>query len=101
MQLVAELLAAEQPDLAVLSGDIVSGFACTNTVEEAAAATEKAARYGGGPFTAGPGAQSGTCPPGWLEAAWAAATAPLRAAGVPWAVTLGNHDAEADVTDRR
>lgn len=30
----------------------------------------------------------------WWEEQWRALTEPLREAGVPWAASLGNHDAE-------
>ncbi|KAL4444638.1 hypothetical protein ABPG77_002455 [Micractinium sp. CCAP 211/92] len=71
------VLSAEKPDLVIFSGDLVSGWVCR-------------------------GGQGGSaCGPGWWEARWAQLTAPVRAAAVPWAITLGNHDAEAELTRRQ
>eukprot|EP00887_Chlorella_sp_A99_P005029 scaffold4.g5029.t1 len=70
-QVQATLLAAEQPDLVVFSGDLVSGFECEQP-----------------------------CPAGWFAARYRQLIAPVAAAGVPWALTLGNHDAEADLGRR-
>ena len=61
----------------VLSGDMVSGYACTGSP-------------GGAP-----------CAPGWFATRWRQLTAPLATAGVPYASILGNHDAEADLDGRQ
>lgn len=37
------------------------------------------------------------CADGWYTGLWADITAPLKAAGVPWAIILGNHDDEGDL----
>lgn len=84
------VLAAEQPGLAVLSGDMVSGFAFP--------AGDLAGRLGrlfsssksrGAPLTAS-----------WYEQQWRRLVAPLHGAGVPYAAILGNHDGEADLSRR-
>lgn len=64
----ATVLAAERPDLVVFSGDMVSGWAC------------------GRPPRPAP------CAPGWFEARWRQLVAPVHAAGLPYAITLGNHE---------
>ena len=71
LQVQATILSIEQPDLVVFSGDMVSGYACPQP-----------------------------CPPGWYAERWRQLTAPVKSAGVPYAVILGNHDDEADL-DRR
>lgn len=60
LETIRMVLAAEQPDLIILTGDIV---------------------------TAGPAAK------GWADLA-----RPLSESGIPWTVTLGNHDDEADMS---
>jgi pre-mRNA-splicing factor SYF1 len=67
------LLAAERPDLMVFSGDQVSGWECHQPA----------------------------CQPGWFAARWRQLIAPVHEAGVPYAIILGNHDDEADLTRRR
>lgn len=32
------------------------------------------------------------CGPGWFERRWRQLTAPVHEAGVPYAITLGNHE---------
>ncbi len=39
--------------------------------------------------------------PGWYEALWRRLIQPTNAAGIPYATTLGNHDAEADLARRQ
>lgn len=63
MQVQRALLEAEQPDLVVFSGDMVSGWACRRDPD-----CER---------------------DGWFEARWRQLTAPVHAAGLPYAVTLG------------
>ncbi|KAK9918079.1 hypothetical protein WJX75_001042 [Coccomyxa subellipsoidea] len=66
-KVIANLLSYERPDLAVLSGDMVSGFAWDGTM-------------------------------GWFEKRWRQLVKPIAAAGVPYALILGNHDDEADLS---
>ncbi|CAL8463973.1 g3508 [Coccomyxa elongata] len=66
-KVIANLLSYEQPDLAVLSGDMVSGFAWDGTN-------------------------------GWFEKRFRQLIKPIAAAGVPYALILGNHDDEADLS---
>ncbi|PRW60250.1 ser thr phosphatase family [Chlorella sorokiniana] len=73
------MIAAEQPDLVVFSGDMVSGWVCTPSTER--------------PLPV-------DCGPGWFERRWRQLIAPVHEAGLPYAITLGNHDAEADLTRR-
>ena len=65
------VLAAEQPDFVAFSGDMVSGWVC--------------AQMNATPPFAG-------CPPGWYEARWRQLIAPVQAAGIPYAIILGNHE---------
>lgn len=64
----ATVLAAEQPHLVVFSGDMVSGWAC------------------------GRSPRATPCAAGWYEARWRQLVAPVRAAGIPYAIILGNHE---------
>lgn len=66
--------------LAVLSGDLVTGFTA--------------------PPRSRLRARLGQSPSGWFRRRWARAVAPVAAARVPYAVTLGNHDREAGVPGR-
>ncbi len=68
VQFQQAVLSAEKPDLVIFSGDLVSGWVCRS------------------------GQGGSACGPGWWEARWAQLTAPVRAAAVPWAITLGNHE---------
>lgn len=90
---MAAMLEAEKPDLVVLSGDMVSGFACTLTESQALLLTFGTSSQ----YQVGPGADTGICPDGWYAGSWTNITAPLKAAGVPWASILGNHDDEGDL----
>ncbi|KAL4427687.1 hypothetical protein ABPG75_001776 [Micractinium tetrahymenae] len=72
------VLASEQPDLVIFSGDLVSGWVCRRGQADP------------------PGGAA--CGPGWWAARWEQLTAAVREAAVPWAITLGNHDAEAELT---
>ncbi|EFN59663.1 hypothetical protein CHLNCDRAFT_133158 [Chlorella variabilis] len=72
------VLAAERPDLVVFSGDMVSGWVCRPSDPRAP-----------------------DCGPGWFERRWRQLIAPVHAAGLPYAVTLGNHDGEAELTRRQ
>ncbi|MCJ1461829.1 purple acid phosphatase [Pseudocyphellaria aurata] len=63
------LLDLEQPDLVVFSGDLVSGYQWNESLG-----------------------------PGWFSERWHQLILPVKASGVPWALTLGNHDGEADLT---
>ncbi|KAL2913598.1 hypothetical protein HK105_206900 [Polyrhizophydium stewartii] len=60
-----KLLAFEQPDFVVLSGDMVSGYAWDGREQD------------------------------WYQRMHAAAVAPVVAASLPWAVVVGNHDTES------
>ena len=66
LQVQRAVLEAEQPDFVVLSGDMASGWVCAH-MEPA-------------------------CPPGWYEARWRQLIAPVQAAGIPYAIILGNHE---------
>ncbi|KAL4452418.1 hypothetical protein ABPG75_008080 [Micractinium tetrahymenae] len=88
VQLVRRVLAAERPGLAVLSGDMVSGFAFP--------AGDVAGRLGR-LFDRG---SSTHLTASWYERQWRRLVAPLHAAGVPYAAILGNHDGEADLGRR-
>ena len=77
------VLAAESPDLVVLGGDQVSGFAYP-----AADLRARLSRLLG-------------AAPSWYEQQWRRLVAPLQAAGVPYASLLGNHDGEADLGRRQ
>ena len=70
------MLAAEKPDLVILSGDMVSGYAFRSAVRLKAADPENS----------------------WYARQWAQLKAPLSEAGVPFAAILGNHDGEADLS---
>ncbi|KAI3429468.1 hypothetical protein D9Q98_005560 [Chlorella vulgaris] len=72
------VLAAERPDLVVFSGDMVSGWHCKPSA----------------PLLA-------DCGPGWFAARWRQLIAPVHQAGIPYAITLGNHDAEAELSRRQ
>jgi pre-mRNA-splicing factor SYF1 len=78
---VETVLDAEQPDLVVLSGDMVSGFAFP-----AANLLGYISRW-----------RAGTT---WYEQLWRRLIEPLHARKVPYASILGNHDAEADLKRR-
>lgn len=69
-QAQAAVLAAEQPDLVMFGGDMVSGWVCSPSRSPRPAA----------------------CGPGWFEARWRQLIAPVHAAGLPYAVILGNHE---------
>ena len=71
------MLAAERPDLALLSGDQVSGFAYP------AHDLLGHARRLGAPAGA---------PHSWYEEQWRRVIEPLHEAGVPYASVLGNHE---------
>jgi pre-mRNA-splicing factor SYF1 len=66
VQVQRAVLEAEQPDFVVFSGDMASGWVCAQTKP--------------------------ACPPGWYEARWRQLIAPVRAAGIPYAIILGNHE---------
>ena len=68
LQVQQAVLHSEQPSLVVFSGDMVSGFAWDHHT------------------------------PGWFADRWRQLTAPVQATGLPYAVGLGNHDAEADLS---
>jgi len=65
--LVEKMLLLEKPDLVVLTGDMVSGFAWDKSA-------------------------------GWYQNNWKKWTAPFQKYEVPYLYSLGNHDAEADLT---
>lgn len=69
-QVQRTVLAAERPGLVVFSGDMVSGWVCSAQRKDRPAA----------------------CGPGWFEARWRQLIAPVHAAGLPYAVLLGNHE---------
>lgn len=69
VQVQKTVLAAERPDLVVFSGDMVSGWVCRPSDPRAP-----------------------DCGPGWFERRWRQLIAPVHAAGLPYAVTLGNHE---------
>jgi hypothetical protein len=64
------VLEAEQPDLVILTGDLVSGWQWNKKQK------------------------------GWFEGLHQRLTQPMISHSVPWAIALGNHDAEADLTRR-
>jgi len=61
------ILEAEQPDIVILTGDMVSGYAWNGTH-------------------------------GWFAKRWEQLTAPMIKYQIPYALALGNHDDEADLT---
>lgn len=67
------LLAAEQPNLVVFSGDLVSGWVCP-------------------PGKPDPPGGAACSRPRWWHERWEQLTGPVRAAGHPWAIILGNHE---------
>jgi pre-mRNA-splicing factor SYF1 len=69
VQVQRAVLAAERPDLVVFSGDMVSGWHCKPSA----------------PLLA-------DCGPGWFAARWRQLIAPVHEAGIPYAITLGNHE---------
>lgn len=68
-QVQMTLLKAEDPDLVVFGGDMVSGW-------------------------------MGASKKGWLKAHWRRLTTPVRSLGIPYAITLGNHDGESFMSRR-
>ncbi|CAD7696717.1 unnamed protein product [Ostreobium quekettii] len=72
VQLMRSILSSNDIDFAVLSGDMVSGYAYPR----------------------------GTKPTGWYAARWKQLIAPLHEHQVKYAMILGNHDDEADLTRR-
>ena len=66
VQVQRAVLDAELPDFVVFSGDMASGWVCAQTKP--------------------------ACPPGWYEARWRQLIAPVQAAGIPYAIILGNHE---------
>lgn len=88
LQLIERVLEDEQPGLAVLSGDMVSGFAFP--------AGDLAGRLGRLVGSSG----SSQLTASWYEQQWHRLVEPLHAAGVPYASILGNHDGEADLGRR-
>lgn len=79
LQLIRNALAAEQPDAVLFTGDMVSGFAIP--AHDLAGRLRR--RMDASLVTGS-----------WFEQQWLRLTEPLRKARVPWATTLGNHDAE-------
>lgn len=61
------ILAAEEPDIVILTGDMVSGYAWNGSH-------------------------------GWFAKRWQQLTTPMIKANIPYALALGNHDDEADLT---
>lgn len=88
LHLIERVLEDEQPGLAVLSGDMVSGFAFP--------AGDLAGRLGRLVGSSG----SSQLTASWYEQQWHRLVEPLHAAGVPYASILGNHDGEADLGRR-
>jgi hypothetical protein len=69
-RVMSTVLELERPDLAVLTGDTVSGSSIARTAQGAAQ----------------------------FAATWRRAVAPLQHAGTPWAMVLGNHDPDGPLT---
>ena len=67
-QLIKDIVAAERPDIAVVTGDSVSGYEWDNK----------------------------TSP--WTALLYKKVTDTLTEIGMPWAMTAGNHDTEGDLS---
>lgn len=68
MRLIGDILEQEKPDLAIITGDVISGYAWDKVTRP------------------------------WAAIQWANLTKTLMAHGTWWATTAGNHDSEADLT---
>jgi pre-mRNA-splicing factor SYF1 len=69
VQVQKAVLEAEQPDLVVFSGDMVSGWECKPG-----------------------GLRKPDCGPSWFAERWSQLMSPVHAAGLPYAIILGNHE---------
>ena len=93
-QVVESILALERPDLAVLSGDMVSGFMWDTKPGWFEKRYEPAQGLQHHPDSVD-ARETHDKPPCMRR--WRQLTKPLLAAGVPHALVLGNHDDEADL----
>jgi predicted MPP superfamily phosphohydrolase len=68
---MGEILDDEKPDLVVLTGDLVSGYAWDGKTKN------------------------------WMESKWTEVVQPMVDRGIPWATTAGNHDTEGDLSRKQ